>query len=430
MCKILVIPGIKDKTRKNALQFIKNMAVLMSSESDKDGVGYAALTTKGELFGERWYNYKEAFNTRITSTQFGKDLAEEFGGFLIPVAEDKYNSFGLGKDGLGSIAAITLHSRFATTGKEFKNTHPFVSADGKTSLIHNGVIANHEKLKKITSTCDSEVILHAYDGIGVFDDITLMEELAHQLYGYYACGVFSENSEAKMILDVFKEDTSVLHAAHIKELDTVVFSTKLDYVETACKDLEFSITQVYKIKDNMIVRMDPFTGKVLDYTSFKSNPRFYSEYSNVNRNHYGHGAGGDNTDIDKYLEEKEKEKFGPKSNVIEMGKGEFKDGDSSKEAPPKDLEKASEDPRLAKEFVHGLSDEQLVKSCNLLLTRLSSREEGGMVEGNELIKRLRGVKKESKKDYIIDQLCSGDFGWEEYLDNERGEWYFLKRSSE
>jgi glucosamine--fructose-6-phosphate aminotransferase (isomerizing) len=60
------------------------------------------------------------------------------------------------------------HTRWATNGKvSIDNTHPFVSANKKFALVHNGIINNSEKLKKnllkyksFSSQTDSEVIVN------------------------------------------------------------------------------------------------------------------------------------------------------------------------------------------------------------------------------------------------------------------------------
>lgn len=50
--------------------------------------------------------------------------------------------------------------------KDNKNNHPFVSADKKTALIHNGNVPEYEVLKEeydVISNCDSEILLRVFE---------------------------------------------------------------------------------------------------------------------------------------------------------------------------------------------------------------------------------------------------------------------------
>ena len=119
------------------------MAFQMSSGSDRDGLGYSALNEAGDLFGERWLNNDDAFVRRAIKSDKCKEIEQELAGLLSEnQVGETYGEFGIGVGGLDSISAITLHTRLATSGKGFANCHPFVSEDGLTSLIHNGVITN------------------------------------------------------------------------------------------------------------------------------------------------------------------------------------------------------------------------------------------------------------------------------------------------
>ena len=291
MCKIMIMPGIKPENVEKTWQFVEEMSSLMSV-GNSHGLGYTAINNEGNLFGERWFNNEDAFDVRNPFTEKDKTLIDKFKGFLSKPYV--YNNFGDMQD--KGLRAITLHARYSTNTKSMENTHPFIRDN--TSLIHNGVIRNHEKLKKITSTCDSEVILNSYVEHNVMNDITAMQKIADELEGYYACGVFSKTTEGKVILDVFKDSTANLSAAWIVEFDTVVISTDLEDIRKACKTLNLTISSDYKVSNNTLIRLDALTGEVIQTYEFKLKTNTYTSYSYGNYNR--HGWYGDDHNYDEY----------------------------------------------------------------------------------------------------------------------------------
>ena len=269
MCKIMVMAGINNKNRQLALEFTKLMAKQLTP-GNSDGLGYAAVTAKGNLFGERWLNNSDAFVNRPVNNALSTQeqaLVDKYQGFLIPeIPPPVYNSFGeIEQD---QMVAITLHTRLATSGKEFVNTHPFVLGD--TSLIHNGVISNASDLKMIQSTCDSEAILNEYVDNNVANVPENIQKVAGKLQGYYACGVFSKSKRNGLILDLFKCSRAVLDAAYIVDLKTVVFSSRLSDIVAVCKQMGMEIGRTFKVNDNMMLRLDPVSGEVIRTEGFES----------------------------------------------------------------------------------------------------------------------------------------------------------------
>lgn len=268
MCKVMMMAGITSDTRDNAWKFIKEMAKEMSP-SNMDGLGYAALSTDGELFGERWHHNGEAFNVRQVSeplSQLDSYLMEAYGGALRKDRQPiRYNKFGSVNE--DSIAAITLHTRMATSGKEFMNTHPFVV--GQTSLIHNGVIRNADRLEMKQSTCDSEAILNLYVKHKVMQKPGAIQAVAKKLQGYYACGVISRNDSDGAIMDVFKCSTASLTAAFVQELNTVVFSTRIADIKAVCARLGFNVLSEFVFEGQTLLRLDALTGEVIGTVEFK-----------------------------------------------------------------------------------------------------------------------------------------------------------------
>lgn len=268
MCKVMMMAGITSDTRDNAWKFIKEMAKEMSP-GNMDGLGYAALSTDGELFGERWHHNAEAFNMRQVSeplSQLDSYLIEAYGGALRKDRQPiRYNKFGSVNE--EALAAITLHTRMATSGKEFMNTHPFVV--GQTSLIHNGVIRNADRLEMKQSTCDSEAILNLYVKHRVMQKPGAIQAVAKKLQGYYACGVISRNDSDGAIMDVFKCNSANLTAAFVQELNTVVFSTRIADIKAVCARLGFNVLSEFIFEGQTLLRLDALTGEVIGTVEFK-----------------------------------------------------------------------------------------------------------------------------------------------------------------
>ena len=267
MCKLMIMSGIKDETKDKAWEFIKLMSVQMSAPNspENDGVGYAAIDSEGKLFGERWLNNKEAFKHQNT---YGSGINDELmKKFKIISMEKVYNSFGTFNE---NIRSITLHSRASTNTKSLRNTHPFV--EGSTSVVHNGVIYNDDKLIKKNSSCDSEVLLHEYIKLNVNNKMFKIKKMVNRLEGYYAMGIFSKTNDGIVILDIIKDSQAKLDAFFIKELDTMVFATPRyngSAVEDVCKTLGFEILAKYEVKSNKMQRLNALTGEIIGFESFK-----------------------------------------------------------------------------------------------------------------------------------------------------------------
>jgi hypothetical protein len=146
------------------------------------------------------------------------------------------------------------------------NTHPFV-VDG-TSLIHNGVIRNADRLELIQSTCDSEAILNLYVKHKVSQKPTSIQSVVKKLQGYFACGVLTHNESQGHVLDVFKCNSANLSAAFVQELNTVVFSTRIADIKAVCTRLGFSVLSEFGFEGETLLRIDALTGNPIETVSF------------------------------------------------------------------------------------------------------------------------------------------------------------------
>lgn len=312
MCKVMIMGGIKKQNVKKVWAFVKTMAPLMS-KYNIDGIGYAAVDNEGKLFGQRWWTNSH-FMKNGMETSVEPEMLKQYGEFLtdVPTYGNSYNgaSNSFGELNYENMSAITLHTRMATSGKGFENTHPFVYPEADTSLIHNGVIHNVKDFDLKVSSCDSEAILSSYVKNGLNKDKEQLLKVVNSLSGYYMCGVFSRTAEGQRVLDLIKHNAN-LYSTYVIELETVVFSTSDDDIKAACDMLGFSHTPVKKVKEDIFIRMNPFTGEMIDSSTWE-----YPEKKNQTSGH-GTTTGNTNTQwINNF--------FNPKKNKGSMTEETFK----------------------------------------------------------------------------------------------------------
>lgn len=255
MCKILAMAGIKLENLENAWKFIHEASDKMTFHPERDGVGYAAMTAAGSLFGERWVDPKDAFKNRYEPSEAENAALRDFGKAFVRSVE--YSRFGEFAPEL--MTSIILHSRYATSPKGLVNTHPFVK-DG-VALIHNGVVTNERELKYEMSSCDSEGILHAYLDDEVSRDPQNIEYVAQAVQGSYACAVLGTDADSAY-LDIFKNEVTSLVACRIKELDTIVFCTNMEIINRTCAALHFTVEFSFWVRGGYLLRLNQNTGAV------------------------------------------------------------------------------------------------------------------------------------------------------------------------
>jgi glutamine---fructose-6-phosphate transaminase (isomerizing) len=100
------------------------------------------------------------------------------------------------------------HTRWATHGEPSRiNAHPHVDCSGRFAVVHNGVIANYEQLKReliaeghrFTSETDTEVIPHLIEKYYNGDLGAAVTETLNKLRGSYAIAVVAQ-SENEMVV--------------------------------------------------------------------------------------------------------------------------------------------------------------------------------------------------------------------------------------
>lgn len=277
MCKNLAVVGIKADKKESLNEFMFAMAPIMTV-NDNDGLGYAAMTDGG-IFTEHWLDPKDAFKWRHTWDKKDEEFKKKYDGVF--KAKEAYRFF-TEKPNLTSKApfAVIMHARMATCEVALKNVHPFYR-DGK-ALIHNGVISNHTSptLEKLTSTCDSEVILNSYHKHEVNKNVEKIKQVWIDLSGSYACATLTKDDTGKEVLDLFRNGPP-LTSCYIKELDAIVICTNKYMVRDAVKQLGWHCGSFFDMEDDTLVRMDAKTGDFI--SSFKfghtTSTHWNSQYS-------------------------------------------------------------------------------------------------------------------------------------------------------
>lgn len=275
MCKIAIIPGIKPKHAKRAWRLAQALTKPMS-KNDQDGFGYMGLGRDG-LFVERWLNPSHAFKRRSSGDN---SIARAHQGALVPDVQHSVHGIVDPQP-----TCLVLHARMATCGPGMANVHPFVSPDGSTALLHNGVISSPDRTKQLTSTCDSEVILTDYVSIGVAEDPTRIQGVSDGLSGYFALGILSRSISGHWNLDVVRDNQASLIAGYVPEIETLVYCTSESILREACKAAKMTVSEILQVSPNYLIRYDAVTGEPVQVHSFNraspnrwSGPSLYEAY--------------------------------------------------------------------------------------------------------------------------------------------------------
>lgn len=281
MCKIMVLKGIEDSPR--ALQFMKSVASEMSF-GNTDGIGYAAVNSQNKLFAEKWHNNNHFLDTESV-------IDEQFLATMEPykkrLPDLKLNYKAYGDVTRDDLKTVTMHTRYATCGRTFENTHPFV--DNDMSLIHNGVISNAYELKlnKI-STCDSENALQLYNNLSVNleTEPDSVQSFVDKLKGYWAFAFLAKNGAGQYMLDIVREGATVFWA-EVPELgeECLVFATTKQIIEAGLKALDLPARDMWYLPESNYHRFNAVTGEYIDNFLLAESALNISKYHYPNSYH-------------------------------------------------------------------------------------------------------------------------------------------------
>lgn len=330
MCRIMVLKGIEDSAM--ALDFMEAVAPVMSV-FNTDGIGYSAINSKNEMFTERWHVNNQFMKTDVVIDETVQNelttVLEPYKARLPGLSIPKINYNRIGEVTREDLRTVTMHTRMATCGKEFANTHPFV--DNGMSLIHNGVISNSWSLKlnKI-STCDSENALQLFNNeqLNLKQELTDFQNFTDQLRGYWAFAFLSKDINGVYMLDVVREGAS-LYWAMVPEMgeDCIVFATTKEIIEKGIEAVGLPARKkIWLLSESNYHRFNAVTGEGLfihEIQESKLNKPLYPSYnSHQSSKRYQYNYNTKQTELieDKEAEKIDEQQEGFKSNVESIRK--------------------------------------------------------------------------------------------------------------
>lgn len=155
MCKVLILQNHTPAARN---RLIRSAWSYFSRSGETCGFGAAWISRSGHL---GW--------AKSSSPILGGDLPAWADGFSGSALLSEPSDGGW----------LLLHGRTATCSRTLENTHPMLDGGG-AALIHNGVVSS-DAFQNVTTTCDSELLLRAWDSDGA--------KGLRKISGYFAFGL-------------------------------------------------------------------------------------------------------------------------------------------------------------------------------------------------------------------------------------------------
>ena len=256
MCKVFAMTNVSQfKVNSKFISIVRNE---VCRHADQDGFGYAVLSKKGDIGGERTMrplNFRPLIDPESPKTT--KEL---------PIVLDANNSFG--KIDLANPKSFIAHGRLSTNSVSLVNTHPFTN--GEVALIHNGVVRDPTNtLKNLVSTCDSEILLRYWEKDGI-------EAIEKMVTGYYAVAILDKNG----LLHIIRDDRADLYISYCRTVDSFLIATTSEIINNVAKEMKWKIEHPEEILEKSYTTFDG--NSILNHRSIT--PRT-SEYGG--QNYYG-----------------------------------------------------------------------------------------------------------------------------------------------
>ncbi len=232
MCKVFAMTNVSQvKVNTKLISTIRNE---VCRHADQDGFGYAVLSTKGEIGGERTIR---PLNFRPLINPDTPKVVEN-----LPIVLKANNGFGVLD--LSNAKSLIAHGRLSTNTVCLENTHPFTN--GEVALIHNGVVNDPTStLKNLTSTCDSEILLRYWERGGV-------EEVEKMVSGYYAFAVLDKHG----LLHITRDDRADLFISYCRTVDSFIIATTAEIIRNVAKEMKWKIEHPEEILEKSYTVFD------------------------------------------------------------------------------------------------------------------------------------------------------------------------------
>ena len=250
MCQIVVINNMSKIKGQDKLTSI---VARYLSDQQKDGFGYAIQGVNG-TFGER------TLSPKGFKVSFSQPILD------VPYVNSSYNRWGIKSKATGS---GIFHGRTSTNDRTLLNTHPIVKHNW--TLIHNGVVSNHGPKYNMITTNDTEHVLEHLATTGI-------SGIESHLSGYYAVAAF----DPKGLLHIFRDSIAPLYVAVITSINTKIFATSKNLIESICNDMNWKHSIISPMTDNTYLIFDK--NNLISHTNINpkgssSNESRYAELS-------------------------------------------------------------------------------------------------------------------------------------------------------
>ncbi len=153
------------------------------------------------------------------------------------------------------------HTRWATHGGPTqRNAHPHVSHRASVAVVHNGIIENHEELRRrlrkrgyrFASETDTEVIAHLIEDLYRGDPLEAVRRAVNQLHGSFAIGV------------IFRDHPDVMVGARLNSPLLVGFGNGVNYIASDAPAVLPFTRKVAYLEDRELAELRPDGIRIID----------------------------------------------------------------------------------------------------------------------------------------------------------------------